>query len=69
MPTQEQIKQFARHKAGYSIAKKTPPENGDLYLDGQLYKNNLPFALLQYERRKLLREGYTSKRIKIKYHV
>jgi len=59
---------FGRHKAGYSIAKKKRPENGDLYLDGVKFRNNLPFALLQVEKAKLMKQGYTSKRIKIKYN-
>jgi len=59
---------FGKHKAGYSIAKRIRPENGDLYLDGVKLKNNLPFALLQVEKAKLMKQGYTSKRIKIEYH-
>lgn len=62
----EKVK-FGRINAGYSVAKRTHPENGDLYLDGVMFKNNLPFALLQYEKRKLMQQGYTSKRIEIKY--
>jgi len=58
---------FGRINAGYSIAKRTHPENGDLYLDGERLHHDLPFALLQYEKRKLMQQGYTSKRIEIKY--
>jgi hypothetical protein len=67
MPTLEQINQFCRINAGYSTAKRTHPENGSLYLDGFLHLYNLPFAILQAERTRLIRKGYTSKRIKIKY--
>jgi hypothetical protein len=59
---------FGRVNAGYYVGKKTRPENGDIYLDGVKFLNNLPFAILQSEKRKLLAQGYTSKRIKIKYH-
>jgi len=68
MPTPEQIKKFGRINAGYSTGKRTHPENGDLFLDGILYKHNLPFALLQFEKRKLKEQGYISKRIKIRYN-
>ena len=61
------LTKFGRDKAGYT-EKKVTQTQGDLYLDGVRTKNNLPFALLQCERKKLLRSGYTSKRVKIKYH-
>ena len=59
---------FGRVNAGYSVAKRVIPENGDLYLDGFLHLCNLPFAILQSERTKLIRKGYAKKRIKITYH-
>ena len=59
---------FGRVNAGYYVGKKARPENGDIYLDGVKFMNNLPFAILQSEKRKLFAQGYTSKRIKIKYH-
>jgi len=68
MLTDEQLKQFGKHKAGYSTGKKVIRTNGDLYLDGIKHLNNLPFPILQKERKKLLMQGYISKRIKIKYH-
>ena len=68
MITQDQLTKFGRDKAGYSYTKAKKPENGDLYLDGKRLFFNLPFALLQSEKRKLILSGYTSKRIKIKYN-
>ena len=59
---------YGRHKAGYPTGKRIKPTHGDLYLDGFLHLTNLPLALLQSERTKLLRKGYFKKRIKIKYH-
>lgn len=60
---------FGRDKAGYSNKERVVTNKyGDLYLDGILFMSNLPFALLQYERVKLIRQGFTSKRINIKYH-
>ena len=59
--------QFGRDKAGYTT-KKVTQKFGDLFLDGYLHVSNKPFRLLQYFKKKLLSEGYTSNRIKIKYH-
>jgi hypothetical protein len=58
---------FGKDKAGYAYKMKPKPETGSIYLDGKLYKADLPFALLQFHKRKLLQMGYISKRIKIKY--
>ena len=65
MKTKEQ--QFGFDKAGYTVRKVTQ-QFGDLFLDGRPYANNKPFIILQYMKKQLLKEGYTSKRIKIKYH-
>lgn len=62
----ENIK-FGRDNAGYTT-KKVTQKNGDLFLDGKLFRSNLPFAILQRERSQLLKSGYTSKRVKLKYH-
>ncbi len=58
---------FGRDKAGYTERKVTQSQ-GDLYLDGILFRSNLPFPLIQYERAKLLRQGFTSRQVTIKYH-
>lgn len=58
---------FGRDRAGYTDRKVTQKQ-GDLYLDGIIFRANLPFPLIQYERAKLLRQGFTSKRVTIKYH-
>ena len=65
MKTKEQ--QFGFDKAGY-VKRKVTQQFGDLFLDGRTYANNKPFRILQYMKKQLLKEGYTSKRIKIKYH-
>ena len=59
---------FGRVNAGYYTGKKTRPENGDLFLNGVMFLNNLPFPILQKERAKLLKQGYLKKQIKIQYH-
>lgn len=59
---------FGRDKAGYQVERVVTNKYGDLYLDGVLFRSNLPFALLQYERVKLIRQGFISKRVTIKYH-
>lgn len=63
----DKLIKFGRDKAGYT-EKKVIQKNGDLYLDGILFRSNLPFPLIQYERAKLLRQGFTTKRVTIKYH-
>ena len=65
MKTKEQ--EFGFHQAGYT-KKIVTQKYGDLFLDGIRIMNNLPFSLLQTEKRKLLNQGYTSKRVVIKYH-
>lgn len=65
----DSLTKFGRDKAGYSNKERVVTNKfGDLYLDGVLFRANLPFALLQYERVKLIRQGFTSKRVTIKYH-
>lgn len=65
----DSLTKFGRDKAGYSNKERIVTNKyGDLYLDGVRIKNNLPFALLQSERVKLIRQGFTSKRVTIKYH-
>lgn len=69
MLSQEQRKRFGRIKAGYeSIGKSPRPTHGDLWIDGVIWKANLPFALLQYLRKKYIAEGVDKKRITLKYH-
>jgi len=63
----DNLTKFGRDKAGYA-SKKVTQKNGDLFLDGKLFRSNLPFAILQREKSKLLKSGYTSKRVKLKYH-
>lgn len=63
----DSLTKFGRDKAGYT-EKQVTQTQGDLYLDGVLFRANLPFPLIQYERAKLLRQGFTSKRVTIKYH-
>lgn len=68
MTTLQQNKKFGRDKAGYPTQPIQKPKYGDLYLDGVKVQNNKPFPLLQSLRQQLLQQGYTSKRIAIKYH-
>lgn len=68
MITLQQNRKFGRDKAGYSTQPTQKPKYGDLYLDGSKIQNNKPFPLLQSLRQQLLKQGYTSKRIAIKYH-
>lgn len=68
MTTHEMNLKFGRDKAGYTTKPHPKPKFGDLYLDGVKVQNNKPLALLQFEKQKLLRCGYTSKRVKVKYH-
>ena len=63
-----QAQEFGYHKAGYTKRIVTN-KFGDLLIDNIPYRVNLPFALLQSERRKLMQSGIISKRIKIRYHV
>lgn len=63
----DSLVKFGRDKAGYSERKVTQ-KYGDLFLDGVMYRCNQPFSLLKFERQKLLKSGYTSKRVVIKYH-
>lgn len=64
MKTKEQ--EFGFHKSGYQKRIVTN-KFGDLLIDNIPYMVNLPFALLQNERKKLMRNGIISKRIKIRY--
>ena len=66
MPTEEQIKQFGRINAGYPIGERIKPSHGDLYFDGRIEMHNKPFALLNYRKRELMKQGILSKRLKIK---
>jgi hypothetical protein len=61
------LTKFGRDKAGYTF-KRVTNQFGDLLLDGRPYVTNKPFRILQYMKKQLLKEGYTSKRVKIKYH-
>lgn len=63
----DNLTRFGRDKAGYT-EKKVTQTQGDLYLDGVLFRANLPFPLIQYERAKLLRQGFTTRQVTIKYH-
>lgn len=68
MVTNEQGKRFGRVKAGYEpIEHKPKPKYGSIWVDGVLYRENLPFPLLQHIRNQLVREGYSKKRIRIGY--
>ena len=58
---------FGRSKAGY-VDKKVTQKHADLFLDGILFRSNLPFPLIEYERAKLMKQGFTSKRVTVKYH-
>jgi len=65
----DKLTKFGRDKAGYTTTKKVVTNKyADLFLDGALFRSNLPFPLIEYERAKLLRQGYTSKRVVVKYH-
>ena len=72
MPTEQMKKEFGRMNAGYTSAnpqkKQNKTSNGSLWLDGYLHLYNLPFPILQAEKRKLMNNGYTSKRIRIGYN-
>ena len=60
--------EFGFHKAGYTKRIVTN-KFGDLLIDNIPYLVNLPFALLQSERSKFMRNGIISKRIKIRYTI
>ena len=74
MPTQIEIDQFNYHKATGRIlndSKRTKPTNGKLvYEDGDrgyTVMYDAPFALLQYKRKQMVRDGYDYKKLKIRY--
>lgn len=68
MATSKQIRDFALVKGGYKrIEPPQKPTHGDLWLNGQLYQSNKPFALLQHYKKQLLDAGHTKKEIKITY--
>lgn len=70
MVTEEQKREFGRVRAGYkTIEKKSKPKptHGKILIDKIVYRENLPFPLLQHLRSKLIRDGYSKKRISIKY--
>jgi len=67
MLTDKQKIDFGKHKAGYTFTKAKKPNNGNLYVDGVKFLNNLPFPILQKERSRLLQKGYAKSRIKITY--
>lgn len=58
-------KQFGRINAGYGSGKPKPTQ-GDLLLDGQTVKTNLPFALLQFLKKQFV-DKYGKNRVKISY--
>lgn len=58
---------FGRDRAGYTDRKVTQKQ-GDLFIDGKLFKSNLPFAILKIEQKKLIHQGYTTRRVTVKYH-
>jgi hypothetical protein len=43
------------------------PQTGDILIDGIIYRENLPFPLLQDIKRQKIGEGFDSSRIKITY--
>lgn len=69
MPTPKQINEFILINNGY----KTPPiqsqkpTHGNLWLNGELFQHNKPFALLQHKRKELLKAGHLKREIKITY--
>lgn len=67
MITDKEKREFGRMKAGYSNARKIKQSNGSLWLDGYLHLYNLPFPILQTEKKRLMGIGYNSNRIKIGY--
>lgn len=65
--------QVSNMGSGYSnqfpIRKKEKPKTGSLYYKGRLIKENLPFPLLQEEKKKLLEYGgYVKKYFEIHYY-
>lgn len=70
MVTEEQRRRFGRVQAGYEAIEKKPkvkPTHGKILIDGIVYRENLPFPLLQHLKTELIRDGYPKKRISIKY--
>ena len=71
MPTDDMKREFGRMNAGYSSGSKPSPNkstNGSLWIDGYIHLYNLPFAILQAEKKKLINMGYNPKRIRIGYN-
>jgi len=59
---------FGRVKAGYEpIEKKAKPRYGNIWVDGVLYRENLPFPLLQHIKSTLVRNGHPREKICITY--
>lgn len=60
--------QFALIKMGKAILRgteKKPSATGNLLLDGLPIIHNKPFAVLQWEKSKLVKQGFNKNRLKI----
>lgn len=69
MASEEEKRRFGRVKAGYEKPGEKPkkPTHGSLYIDNIIHIENQPFALLQYKKQQLIKDGYLPNRISIRY--
>lgn len=63
----EQERNFYIHKNTGKMPSKPrkPSKHGNLYLNGELLLEGQPYALLQYKKKELIKQGYLPAKIEI----